>query len=349
MSYSSIASQIRSYCSSISSICSGINSSELDSIWSGSAHDTLTNNLSIATSAMDDELSQLESFADILVKVDEYKDILKDITDLESKINNWLANVTEEYNYSSEISSAQRNISSLENKKENLKKEIRTALSGISSSSTQFTVIEAEDATDLSSIAFDVRALLAKFQQGGLVKMGNGDTLYNYYNQNDVENYLSTIKTQYSGRNAAVNCTLAMIDLAADVGGKLNYNWGGGHNESYTSTSSVAAGADCSAFASWAVNQGSVDPFATMTTSGLINQGTNIDYSNAQAGDLLVKDNNGDGHVVFVIENDPATQTVIVAEANSSAVGTILSTKTYDSLAGQSYLARDMSSIYGEA
>lgn len=349
MSYSSIASNIRSYCSTISTACKGINSNELDSIWSGSAHDTLTNNLATAVSNMESEISQLKEYASALEKVDKYKEVLKDIETLNSDIQSWRNNSDPNVDYSSQIRSAESKLESKNETKKELKSDINSVLNGLSSFSKQFEVIEAEDATDVSGLAFDVEALLAKFKSGSLVKMGEGDSLYNYYDSNEVEQYLSNIKEQYTGRDAAVNCALAMIDLAADVGGKLDYDWGGGHNESYTSTSSVAAGADCSAFASWAVNQGSASPFATMTTSGLINQGTNIDYSSAQAGDLLVKDNNGNGHVVLVIKNDPATQTVIVAEANSSAVGTILNTKSYSDLAGQSYLARDMSSIYGEA
>ena len=134
--------------------------------------------------------------------------------------------------------------------------------------------------------------------------------------------------------------------MAADVGVKLDYDWGGGHT-SVTSTDAVATGTDCSAFASWAINQGAAETFNTQSTAGLIGVGSQTSFEDAQQGDILVYRNNSQGHVVMIIDNDPETQQFLVAEAASPDTGVVMKTRSYASLAGI-YQARDLSSIYND-
>ena len=132
----------------------------------------------------------------------------------------------------------------------------------------------------------------------------------------------------------------------ADEKLKLDYDWGGGHT-SVTSTDAVATGTDCSAFASWAINQGAAENFNTQSTAGLIGVGSQTSFEDAQQGDILVYRNNSQGHVVMIIDNDPETQQFLVAEAASPDTGVVMKTRSYASLAGI-YQARDLSSIYND-
>lgn len=339
MSYGGIASQIRSSCSTLKSSNSNISDSKFGQ-WTGSAHDTLTSNLSSAKSEMDSQISLLEKFADTLDKVDEYLANKADIASKRSTLSglNFIQDA-------SRISALRAEITSLESKNESLSSTIKSSLSGISSSGKKYTVIQAKPATSTGALSFDVNALLSKFQSNSLRKIADGDSLYNYYSKSEVQSYLNEIKSKYKGRDAAVNSALAVINLAAQKGLKLDYDFGGGHQQ-YTSLDNVAAGVDCSAFASWAVNQGANGNFSTRTTASLINTGAKTTYAQCKPGDLLVRHSNGSGHVYLVVKNDTQNQKFIVAEASGSKVGVKLSEYSYSKISG-TYIARDMSSVYG--
>jgi cell wall-associated NlpC family hydrolase len=199
--------------------------------------------------------------------------------------------------------------------------------------------------TGEGSFVVDVKVLLAKFEDGSLKKMADGDSLYNYFTEEEVDAFMSNLKNQYQGRYLAINSALGIVDLAASKNIKLDYDWGGGHVE-VTDVDHVAKGTDCSAFVSWAINQGTPDTFTTRTTGGLINVGKTIDYKDAKEGDILVYNTSDSGHVVMIVENNPEKETFIVVEANGSNQGVILKTRTYASLRSSNYKAKDLTELY---
>lgn len=350
--YSSIASSIKESGSNIKSDSSSIGTSF--SFGNDDTFDSLAAKLKSVKSELESQCSSLNEFAAILNKVDEYKEAKEKVESLQSDISSLESrksgldsqkDASSISSINSDISAKNKEIETLKKKMEEIKKEANSF--SVSSVGKEYEVIEPDASEDLSDLSFDIEDLLSKFKNGSLTKMGDGDSLYNYYNKEDVVNYMNEIKKEYSGRQAAVYSALAVIDLAAKAGGKLDYNWGGGHNSTYTSLDDVAAGTDCSAFASWAVNQGTGNNFSTQSSGGLISSGANEDLSNAQPGDLLVRHSGNSGHVYFVVENNTEAGKFIVAEASSPSVGVQLSEHAYSELSGI-YSARDMSAVYGE-
>ena len=191
---------------------------------------------------------------------------------------------------------------------------------------------------------FDVNSLLSKFENNSLRKLEDGESLYNYFAKEDVENYINSIKSNSSGRDAAVNCALGIMSLASSVNLKLDYDWGGGHG-AYTTLDNVANGVDCSAFASWCINQGANKEFVARTTVGLENVGKKINYESAQKGDILVYNDDDNGHVMIIVENDVDNQRFVLAEASGQQTGVKLSSGSYSKYSNQ-YSVRDLSEYY---
>ena len=350
--YSSIASGIKTDGSSINSDSSSIGTSF--SFGSDETFESLFSKLKSVKSEIESQYSTLNEFAEILKKVDQYIDAKDNVSTLNSENSRLRSQVAglDSKNDAATIASLNSNIRSNESKIASLEgtmNEIKNAANSfnVAAVNKEYEVLEPETPEDLSDLSFDIEDLLSKFKSGSLSKIADGDSLYNYYNKDEVVNYINEIKKEYSGRQAAVYSALAVIDLAVKAGGKLDYDWGGGHNNAYTTLDDVAAGTDCSAFASWAVNQGTDNSFYTQTSETLISSGTAEDLSSAKPGDLLVRYSNGSGHVYFVVENNTEAGKFIVAEAYSQSVGVQLSEHAYSELSGV-YSARDMSAVYGE-
>ena len=127
----------------------------------------------------------------------------------------------------------------------------------------------------------------------------------------------------------------------------------GGPSTSNSSTDStpnvdyVVSGIDCSGFVSWAINQGSKETFLSRPTGSLLRVGNSIDYTEAQAGDILVFNNGSEGHVVMVIENDPEAKEFLVVEASGSNDVVLMQTRSYSSLRKNNYIAKDLTELYG--
>ena len=130
---------------------------------------------------------------------------------------------------------------------------------------------------DYGQFIVDVDAVVATYANNNRddnpadpLKILNGGSLYDYYNQYDengnviegsgkayVEGIILDIRKKYSGRDAAVNSALAILQLAADKGIKIDYEHKGTAGiRPYVRTSDVASGVDCNPFVSWCVDKG---------------------------------------------------------------------------------------------
>lgn len=344
MVYSSIASSIRSKVKSVEMVLSNVKGISFEGIWSGDAYSTQSTNLSESLTNISLQKELALNLADALDKLQQYKDNKEKIESLQKELNN----LDNNDDNTSKISSLRSQISQLQTTNNTLRSDIGAIVSGFSTTFTKYEVVNHEVSTDYDDYVVDLADMLTLFNSGTLSKIPDSgkSSLYNYYSQEEVYARINEIKSQYSGRDAAVNCALGIIEMAADVGLKLDYDWGGGHT-TVTSVDQVATGTDCSAFASWAINQGANSTFNTKTTAGLINVGTQVSYEDAQKGDILVYNSGGNGHVVMIVDNDPETQQFLVVEASGSNSGVIMQTRSYASLSG-TYQARDLSSIYNE-
>ena len=349
MGYSAIVATIKGKQSSISDTATNIESISFDSVWSGGAHDNLTSSLKTIIENLNTQDSNISSFCTGLILLQSYKDNKEKMETLQAALN-YLPSGEE---YASESSSIQSQISSLST----TNSQLRTSITGLMNS------ISAASSADINlvSLNFDMEYLyeaqdLLDIYKSGLKKLGDGVSLYSYYDQYDedgnlivsgqdyVEGIITNIQNNYSGREAAVNCALAMLQLAADAGVKMDYEHKGTMGiEPYVPTSQVASGVDCNPFASWVVDKGTEGGFQWRPVGEFKSVGETLDdWTQAQPGDVFVSN----GHVGIIIENDPETETFICAEASGSNVGIITQTRTYSSLKNNGYQIQDMTNVY---
>ena len=212
---------------------------------------------------------------------------------------------------------------------------------------------------DYGDFIVDVDDLLAaySYKSEEPLRILNGGSLYDYYNSYDengkviegsgkayVEGLILDIRNKYSGRDAAVNSALAMLQLAADKGIKIDYEHKGTLGISpYVRTTDVASGVDCNPFVSWCVDKGVDTGFQWRPVQSFRNVGTEIErenWSSAKPGDLL----SSEGHIIIIVENDPEKEVFTVAHASGTSVGIVLEEKSYSNMGN--YSLRDMTEVY---
>jgi len=350
MGYSEIVSSIKSKQTCINDTTTSIESISFDSVWSGGAHDTLTSSLKTIINNLKLQEASLTSFCTGLTLLQSYKDNKEKISALQSALNC----LTDTEEYASQRSGLLSEINSINRINEQLKTNIISIMNSISS----------VDSTNVSKVTIDFGDLnymydldeIRQMYKSGLTKLSDGVSLYSYYDQYDengnlvlsgkdyVEGIIIGIQEQYSGREAVVNSALAMLQLVADKGVKLDYEHKGTMGiEPYVPTAQVASGVDCNPFASWCVDKGTNGGFQWRPVGEFKNVGEKLeDWAQAQPGDVFVSD----GHVGIIIENNPETGEFICAEASGSKIGIITQTRTYNSLKSTGYQVRDMTSVY---
>mgnify|MGYP003300228952 CR=1 FL=1 len=83
MGYSSLANSINEKCSGISEELYTINSSCFDGIWSGDAYESLTSKFDSAIRVAKSQIEEVGNYSDLLVMVQEYKDLKEAISSLQ--------------------------------------------------------------------------------------------------------------------------------------------------------------------------------------------------------------------------------------------------------------------------
>ncbi len=361
MSYSSSASDIRSKVSTIESNITSAKGVNLSGAWKGDSHDMLTGNLQKAYEVLNTQKANAENYAGALDMVEKYVETKNNILSL---IDTYNSTPNTEENYDTRASLYEQ-IKSLKQSNSELKGKIQGILSSITTYSQQFerVTLSLQDIYIGSyDLDYDVDDLLYMYagrnNPNPLRLMSNSDSLYNYYNKYDasgnlimsgkeyVEGIITSIQQKYSGREAAVNCTLAMLQLAADAGVKMSYE----HKETagtkpYVSTEGVATGVDCNPFVSWATDKGTPNGFQWRPVGSFKSVGTTISrdsWYTAKPGDVMVND----GHVTMIVENNPEEGTLVIAHASGQTRGIILSKGTYRSYQSGGYQIQDMTNVY---
>lgn len=95
MAYSSYGSQISSNLTPLNSFYTDVTTIDLASIWQGSAYSKQSSNLSTLTSALSAQVAQLSDMVDVLVKIDEYDQLVKDIEKYNAERNALDTNATD--------------------------------------------------------------------------------------------------------------------------------------------------------------------------------------------------------------------------------------------------------------
>jgi len=161
-----------------------------------------------------------------------------------------------------------------------------------------------------------------------------------------IDDVISTAKDcTVTNRGKTVKSAAAYLELAATYGRNPDYHYGGGHGTVKIVSNSLSQGMDCSSFVSWAVQQGATKDFATQTTYGLINAGSNVSYADVGSilpGDIAVSST----HAMLILENQVNSNQMVIAEAAGSAEGVIVRTISYNDLQHGGYSLRDLSEYY---
>lgn len=345
MNYATIASNINSALSGFETVTGELTGVSFDSVWSGDAYNTQSNNLSKTVSKINKEINFIKSFTNALNLLQEYKDNKESIDSLHSQYNN-LADTPENASSRSSLSSQ---ISNLESKNTSLKSSIDLMLSLITNISNEIEAVSFTPQEGYKAYAEQIADLYNWNEQGRLSLIN--DSFFNYVNPDELNDTINSIKSQYTGRNAAVNCAVGLMHMAAEVGKKISYNLETTTHTTHYSTynpetfplSEVVNGTDCSSFVSWAVNQGTNNEFTTKSTQDFKTVGEKTSFSNAQPGDIIVSN---DSHVGLIVENHPEENYFLVAEEGGKERGLVVQKRPYSSLGN--FNARDLSYVYGE-
>ena len=344
MGYSSIASSIRDKVSNLSAHKSVIDVLDFNGVWKGEAHDAQISSLNKVLGNISTEMTNLENFANLLDLVQSYKDKKTEIENLVSKLDS--------------IPDTEENASkraSLKNDINKLKKEVSDLKSSISSK-VSFSNVDSD--VEVINYQYDVSNygdFVYLFDYNNLMQMNRSgqlslfnweqgkETLYDYYDRKYVNDVLLDIRSKYFGREAAVNCTLAMMQMAANVGKKLTYD---GSLDIFD----IGVKSDCAVFASWGVNMGTrYGDFDKKNVLNLYRSGTEYEYyEEALPGDVFVHfgADRGSYHATFLVENDVENKVVTIAEAGGSSIGVRIRKMSYEELKDRSYRAVNMSQYY---
>ncbi len=338
MNYSVIAQNIKSKIETFLNQLSILEQINFDEVWFGDAHDKQISELKQSFILLNEQKDNAINLTKALELLQTYKDNVDTIKSLQVKLNS-LAD-----NDASNILNFKSKIETLQNSNINLKNSIIEIIYSITGEESQIELINYQVVDDYKEYIVNLAELLNKINSGDLSKISDSKSLYDYYNREELLANIDDIKSQYTGRNAVVNCALGVIDMAASVNKKINYELRRGSN-SLLSTDELVTGTDCCTFAAWALSQGTNQVTKTFNTEEFNNLGTKIDYSSAQKGDIFtLKYSGSGGHVMVVIDNAPEAGRALVAEAKDD--GVVLTNISYDTLEKYKYQARDLSSIY---
>ena len=247
MSYITAASKIKSNVDNLKTQTTMIKNIDFNSVWSGDAHGKLTANLNEIIAKINTETTNLSNFVTSLNLLDDYKTKNEEL----KRMKNRLSSIPDDEEHAGERSELSEAISELEKELVNLKSRI-IALINFSSNATSFELVSFKpDESTYKDFTYvvDIDNLKSLAENNMLSQLNENETLYDYYSKEEIDSTIESIKSEYIGREAAVNCTLAVMQMAANVGKKLRY---GNSRDVYD----IAIRSDCSVFASWAINQG---------------------------------------------------------------------------------------------
>lgn len=360
--YGTLNTKLNSCTDNSQSSLSAVKNVSFDGVWSGAAYDALSGSLEDTVAKAEIEITNCTTFSSAMSELDTYKTKKERYNEL----SNLIANVSypkkekDPAGYAaacSKVAAYKSEQATLKGDMSTLKSSIESKLSSIEPNTADLSLVKFSFDGDFS-LDFDVADLFTMYNNGSLKLMNSSKSLYEYYDVYDdngnlvrsgkdyIEGIIVDIQNKYSGREAAVNCGLAMLQLASDVGLKINYEHAGTNcYKPYVPTSSIASGVDCNPFVSWCLDKGVDGGYQWRPVENFTSQGDKIEYtdwSNAQAGDVLA---NG-GHVMMIVENNPENGTFTVMHASGTQVGITMSERSYAALRNDGYTVRDMTNVY---
>lgn len=326
---------------------SSIKTTAFSNVWFGSASSALVGTLGGLMSKVEVEKNNLNRYFTALNQLEVYKQNKKKINSLRSEL--FFIPDTEEN--AGRRASIMQQIAALQEENETIKNEIESVMNSISPISSQANAVNYgvgfNYITSISDLLNRYSGNLTEEQKAAgltyLRQLKGSQSLADYYSYDEIASTIRSIQATYSGREAAVNTALKLLEMAADKNVKLDYKHQGTDRNPYVSTAYVMNGVDCNPWTAYCVDKGTPTRFQWRPVTGFYSVGTRLaNWENAQPGDVMVCD----GHVGLIIENDPANKKFVVAEAKGQAVGIVLDERSYSSLQGGGYSIMDMTNVY---
>lgn len=175
------------------------------------------------------------------------------------------------------------------------------------------------------------------------------DSLFKYYNANDVDSLINSRSVNATNREKAVIANLTLIELGLNKNVTTKYELSSKNFNSvprlYLTSNVINNGVDCASLASWSLNKSSGN-FNNARVETIANLGTSTSYSNVKAGDIFAHDS----HIMMVIDNNNSKGSVIVSDVsrkdNNYMSGARLQEVSYSNLKKLGFKARDLTSFY---
>ena len=165
MDYSAAAQNIKSANKPFETMIRDIKNLSFDGIWSGSAHDTLTNNLKTSISNANAQKDAVNSFASAIEKLQAYKNNKESIEAMREQYNS----LDPEKNKSQRRTIAS-NITNFENTNISIKSSIQSILDSITRISSQFQLVNYVPEENYKDYIVDLDKLVNLFDSGSLSK-----------------------------------------------------------------------------------------------------------------------------------------------------------------------------------
>lgn len=350
---------------------------------SGDTATVLCNDLENSLNKLNNEIKNIGNLISILELLNKHNELSNRINSMESRLSG-ITDVTVKNNMSSEISSLKSklndivrninnsnlNVSSVTGGVDNIYNSTSSVVSDMSSSSVFRSTVSSvnnSNAYDYSNVLS--RVDLSKFNINNssfndLVNKasntwingfrGNSyglkeDSLFKYYNANDVDSLINSRSVNATNREKAVIANLTLIELGLNKNVTTKYELSTKNFNSvsrpYLTSNVINNGVDCASLASWSLNKSSGN-FNNARVETIANLGTSTSYSNVKAGDILAHDS----HIMMVIDNNTSKGSVIVSDAsrkdNNYMSGARLQEVSYSNLKKLGFKARDLTNFY---
>lgn len=341
MNYNEKSSSIGDSVSSIGAVEQNVRNLNFESVWKGPASTNLNNLLTGVMDRLSKEKEKLQTFNNILNKVEQLEAIDKNI---ERHKNSLIGLDYEDENDALRIAQINNIIRRLTNERNELKINIVNMLGTITSVGAEISLSFGNTGNfdyicDIKELEDMVWHSYRYGVSNGSRSGGNIADLYSDVQANGlsgmeyINSQLDSVLKRYSGREAAVNSSLMLMKLAADKGKKIRYMNAGsnGHNGvKYNTNEQMIDGMDCCAYVSWAVNKGTPQPFHWEGVGAFNIIGDPIDVSQSLPGDVVVNNK----HVAMIVANDTETGQVTIIESGGLSSDFHIKTYGYNELRG---------------
>lgn len=349
MSYGGYANSIIGKKSELDSITSNVNNLNFDGIWKSKASQKLLVSLNDILSKIKVESGNLNTFAKAVRRIDELIEIDGKIAELSARLMSIDVDTEEGEAAAATI---QGEISQLEQKKQQIKNEIKGAISGFTSVSSDYSIAFSGISSASWNELVEKAGEFSKLPTGDLFKAltivdNNGNVI------RDGEQYvnaeINAIKARYTGTERNYYVAMKIIELSLEGRVRIPYVHNGTTSTGKTidtriavPTSALRRGVDCNAFVSYVIfGEDSTEKWLEVGKYKNAGQAVSS-YEQMQAGDIFA---NGK-HVGVIVENNPETGEALILHSTRANMQMEMEKVNYNYFSSKGYSIRRVDSNY---